>query len=88
MEFTAEVVFARSGLTLRWDPACDSLLTLAQENGLDPPWSCRQGVCNSCWTRLLEGEVEHRADLLLQPPAGDVLLCCARPRTRRVVVDA
>ncbi len=82
------VIFERSSLDLCWTPADGTLLDLAERHGLHPPWSCRRGVCNSCLTRLVEGEVEHPEDLLL-PPAGDeVLLCCARPKTRRVVVEA
>lgn len=83
-----KVVFARSGLTVEWDPACESLLELAQVHDLNPPFSCRVGVCNSCLSRLVEGEVEYFQDLLIPPRSGEVLLCCSRPRTPRVVVDA
>lgn len=82
-----EVVFARSGVDTRWDPDCESFLELAWENGLDPPWSCRAGGCNSCLHRLVEGEVEYTRELLLEPAEDEVLLCCSRPRTR-VVIDA
>ena len=81
-----EVVFARSGLTVEWDPSCESLLELAQAGGLNPPFSCREGVCNSCLSRLVEGEVEHFQDLLIPPRDDEVLLCCSRPKTR-VVMD-
>ena len=61
-----EVVFRRSGLTVRWDPACQTLLELAFARGLNPPHSCRDGGCNSCLTRLVEGEV----DVVLEVLAG------------------
>lgn len=82
-----EVVFARSGLTVKWQACRESILDLAMARGLNPPHSCRVGGCNSCLTRLLEGEVEYTRDLLLPPPSGDVLICCCRPKTR-VVIDA
>ena len=84
---TAEVVFRRRGRSLTWTPADGFLLDLAQASGLNPPWSCREGVCQSCWTRLLEGAVEHPPDLLVPPRDHEVLLCCARPLTEKVVLD-
>ena len=81
-----EVVFARSEVTVDWDPDCESLLDLAQAHGLNPPFSCREGACNSCLSRLVEGEVEHPAELLVAPRDDEVLLCCSRPKTR-VVID-
>ena len=80
-----EVVFTRSEVTIEWDPACESLLDLAQANGLNPPFSCREGACNSCLSRLVEGEVEHFLELLLPPRDDEVLLCCSRPKTRVVI---
>ncbi len=34
----------------------------------------------SCSTRILSGEVEYFEDPLDEPPPGEVLLCCTRPR--------
>jgi len=82
-----EVVFARSGLTVAWDPAIESLLHLAEAQGLTPPYSCRLGGCLTCMTRLVEGEVEHTRDFLIPPEPDRVLLCSARPLPPRVVVD-
>lgn len=84
----AEIVFSRSGVTLAWDPSCESLLELAQLNDLNPDYSCRLGICNTCLVRLVEGEVEHRSDLLIPPEPNEVLLCSARPLSTRIVVDA
>lgn len=84
----ARVIFSISGRSASWTPADGTLLELAERHGIHPPWSCRQGACNACLTRLVQGEVEHPAELLLQPTGDEVLLCCARPKTRRVVVEA
>ncbi len=83
-----EVVFARSGLTVEWDPSLKSLLELAEAHGLAPAHHCRAGGCNTCMTRLVEGEVEYERDFLIRPERDRVLLCSARPRSPRVVVDA
>jgi vanillate O-demethylase ferredoxin subunit len=54
------------------------------------PTSCQQGVCRTCLTPVLEGEVEHK-DLYLTPEeqaANDQFLpCCSRAQGRRLVID-
>ena len=81
-----EVVFAKAGITANWNASFDSLLDLAEANGLSPDYSCRSGVCQTCACPLEEGEVEYVLDPLEPPDPGSVLICCARPRTDRVVL--
>ncbi|MFH5776399.1 2Fe-2S iron-sulfur cluster-binding protein [Paracoccus sp. NGMCC 1.201697] len=81
-----EVVFARSGVTLPWTDAVGSILELAEGAGLDPDFSCREGICSTCRCGIAEGEVEYFSDPLDPPPSGQVLICCSRP-TGRVVLD-
>ena len=81
-----DVRFARSGASAAWTEDAHSLLELAEAAGLDPAFSCRSGICGTCRCRLLEGEVAYFEDPLDTPPAGEVLICCARPRGR-VVLD-
>src|SRR5260370_3355065 len=63
---------------------CDAdrtLLEAAELNGVNIPFSCRQGQCGTCATRLLSGDVKMDsedgldADLKAQ---GYVLTCVAR----------
>jgi ferredoxin len=49
-------------------------------------WSCRTGVCHTCVTPLVSGEITYAPDPLDPPPDGQVLICCARPGTD-VVLD-
>ncbi len=86
-ETTGEIEFARSQQTTSWSADVDNLLELAEANGLNPPYSCRQGLCGTCECKLLEGEVEY-----LEPPTADVadgsvLICIAKPKTSRIVLD-
>lgn len=81
-----EVSFAKSGVTLRWDPSFESILDFAEAQGLRPDYSCRTGVCHTCMTTLVKGEVEYVTDPLDVPDPGCVLICCSRPKTD-VVVD-
>jgi ferredoxin len=81
-----EVRFARSGVSTTWDPQCESLLDLAEREGLNPPYSCRSGICRTCMCELVEGEVEYLEEPLTAPDAGHVLICVSKPRSK-VVVD-
>lgn len=81
-----EVVFARSGVTANWGGPEASILELAEAAGLEPGFSCREGICNTCMCGIREGNVEYLQAPLAPPPAGKVLICCTRP-VGRVVLD-
>lgn len=73
------VVFSKSGLTVGWDAAAPNLLEFAEDQGVMVDFSCRAGSCDSCRTRVLEGEVEYLFEPFERPAAGEALLCCSRP---------
>jgi hypothetical protein len=58
-----EVLAARTSITATVPPDRTVLDVLA-DHGIDMPTSCGEGVCGTCETRVLEGEVEHRDALL------------------------
>ena len=74
-----EVAFSTSGLTVRWDPAFGSLLELAEACDVPVAWSCRTGVCHSCESGLVDGEVTYNPDPLDPPEEGRALICCSQP---------
>jgi ferredoxin-NADP reductase/MOSC domain-containing protein YiiM len=80
------VAFARSGLTAAWDSGYGSLLDFAEACDIPTRWSCRTGVCHTCETGLLSGEVDHDPAPLDPPAEGNCLPCVARP-TGPVVLD-
>lgn len=82
----AEVVFARSGVTLPWSGASRTILELAEAAGLEPDFSCREGICNTCRCTLTEGKLDYVTDPLDPPGPGQALICCSRP-LGRVVLD-
>jgi ferredoxin-NADP reductase/MOSC domain-containing protein YiiM/ferredoxin len=82
----AQVSFARSGLTLPWDANCRSLLELAEACDVPVRWSCRTGVCHTCETALIAGNVEYDPAPLDPPANGAALICCSRPRGE-VILD-
>jgi ferredoxin-NADP reductase/MOSC domain-containing protein YiiM len=79
------VTFARSGIATRFGPGWRSVLELADACDVPTRWSCRSGVCHTCRTPLLSGEVGYAPDPLEAPTAGQVLICCAQPGTDLVL---
>jgi ferredoxin-NADP reductase/MOSC domain-containing protein YiiM len=73
------VSFARSGLAVQWDPACRSLLELAEACDIPVKWSCRTGVCHTCETGLISGRVTYCPAPLELPATSNILICCAKP---------
>jgi MOSC domain-containing protein YiiM/ferredoxin-NADP reductase len=53
------VTFARSGLTIPWNQQYGSILDFADACAVPTRWSCRAGVCHSCETELIAGEVSY-----------------------------
>jgi ferredoxin-NADP reductase/MOSC domain-containing protein YiiM len=80
------VSFTRSGITVRWDHAFQSLLELAEACDVPVRWSCRTGVCHTCECILVDGAVVYRPEPLEPPAEGNVLTCCAQP-LRDIEVD-
>lgn len=79
----AEVVFAVSGTTAAWTPGAGTLLELAEASGIQAPFSCRAGACQSCAVRLARGAVTYPIEPVVAVPEGSVLTCSAVPRAPR-----
>ncbi len=57
--------------------ADETLLAALQRDGVLAPYSCQQGFCGTCRTRVLDGVVQHRDTLLTEPErAGGMMLTC------------
>jgi len=73
------VSFARSGISVAWNPKFASLLELAEACDVPVRWSCRIGVCHTCMTGLVDGSVIYNPEPLEKPAPGNVLVCCSQP---------
>jgi ferredoxin len=81
------VSFARSGIAAHWKAsAYQSLLELAEACDVPVRWSCRTGVCHSCESGLVSGEVAYNPEPLEKPADGNLLVCCSQPLLD-VVID-
>ena len=67
-----------------------SVVEALRKEGIDILTSCEQGVCGTCLTRVLEGEVDHR-DMYLtdeEKAANEQFMpCCSRARSKLLVLD-
>lgn len=84
-----EVELRRSGLVLHV-PADRKLGDVLQDANLPVSFSCQEGYCGSCETRVLEGVPDHRDTILIdaERSVGDIMMvCCGRSRTPRLVLD-
>ena len=74
-----EVTFVQSGIKTNWNPSFDNILELSEAEGLSPDYSCRSGICQTCQTRLTEGDVEYDPEPLQDPESDTILICCSKP---------
>ncbi|WP_282691907.1 PDR/VanB family oxidoreductase [Streptomyces sp. CC208A] len=83
-----EVELRRSGRTVA--VAADrSVLAAVREEVPGLMYSCTQGFCGTCVQTVLEGEVDHRDELLTEAEraAGSMLVCVSRCTGRKLVLD-
>lgn len=73
------VMFTETGKEARWQPDSGTLLELAEARGLEPEYSCREGTCGTCKTKLLAGAVTYFKEPSLKILDDEVLICCAVP---------
>ncbi|MFE0644549.1 PDR/VanB family oxidoreductase [Streptomyces sp. NPDC058877] len=82
-----EVELRRTGRTLTV-AADQSLLAAVRRERPDLTYSCQQGFCGTCQQRVLEGEVDHRDELLTEAERKDsMLICVSRCAGKRLVLD-
>lgn len=69
-------------------PNGKTIVQVLRECGMDVETSCESGLCGTCRTRYLEGEPEHRDFVLDDVEKKEYLLiCCARSKSRLLVLD-
>lgn len=82
--FTVEL--ASTGETFLIEPGRSILDTLL-DNGIDVPFSCSEGTCGTCETRVIEGVPDHRdAFLTHQERAANktMMICCSGAKSSRL----
>lgn len=83
------VEFRRSGCRFDCD-ADDTVLRAALRAGLSPPSMCTEGMCGTCKSTLVDGQVDMRHAGGIRPreiARGEILICCSKP-LGDLVIDA
>nr|WP_244201317.1 PDR/VanB family oxidoreductase [Paraburkholderia rhynchosiae] len=84
-----DVQLASTGKVYRI-PEHKSVAVSLAEHGIRIPTSCEQGVCGSCVTRVIAGEVEHLDCVLTavqRERHGHFTPCCSRAKGGLLVLD-
>ncbi|MEU6645551.1 PDR/VanB family oxidoreductase [Saccharomonospora sp. NPDC046836] len=84
-----EVELRGSGFTIDVPPGV-SILDAVEKAGVPVISSCTEGICGSCETTVLDGDVEHRDCVLTdeERDAGDIMMICvSRAKSGRLVLD-
>jgi vanillate monooxygenase ferredoxin subunit len=84
-----EVVLAKSGRSVMVGPE-ETIVDALAAIGLPIETSCEQGICGTCVTRVIAGELDHRDAFLTdeEKRSGAMMTpCVSRARGRRIVLD-
>jgi tetrachlorobenzoquinone reductase len=84
------VELRKSGRTIQVAPGV-ALLDALLDAGLNPEFSCREGVCGACETRVISGDVDHRDHLLTHHEHAankTMMICVSSCRSGSLVLDA
>ena len=67
-----------------------TLLQALIDNGVNVPYSCEEGICGACETRVIEGTPDHR-DMVLTDEEKQanrtMMVCCSGSKSPRLVLD-
>ena len=69
-------------------PANRSITEVLREHGVSVQTDCEEGYCGTCLTHYVEGDPVHRDTVLDDSDREDyVMICCARARSKVLVLD-
>jgi ferredoxin-NADP reductase len=86
-EFTVSIASTGQDVVVGAD---ETLLAALRRADVSASYSCQQGFCGTCRTRVLGGAVDHRDTLLTEPEraGGMMLICISRAANgERLVLD-
>jgi ferredoxin-NADP reductase len=83
------VVLERSGKEVQV-PEGKTILQVVRDAGVDVPFSCEEGICGACETRVIEGIPDHRDSILTESEReqnATMMICCSGSKSPRLVLD-
>ncbi|MGO3408541.1 PDR/VanB family oxidoreductase [Marinomonas sp.] len=85
-----EVYFKQSDFSLTIDENSSILQAIEADKRINIECLCRNGVCGTCETTLLEGEADHRDSYLdndERESQSSMMICVSRAKGKRLVLD-
>ncbi len=83
------VRLARKGIDVEVQPG-QTILEALVALGIDVPYSCEEGLCGACETKVIAGTPQH-CDRVRSAEENDrrgtIMICCSRSRDRELVLD-
>jgi vanillate O-demethylase ferredoxin subunit len=70
--------------------AGESIMDVLEANDIPVAHSCREGVCGTCETVVLEGECDHKDNVLSTREKDSnklIMICCSGAKSDRLVLD-
>ena len=81
---TFTIVLRNSGTSYEVPPG-RSILDVLEDNDAGVPYSCREGLCATCRTTVLAGEVDHRDSVLSAAEKAsnkEMMICVSRAKSK------
>ena len=83
------VVLQKSGKSVTVAPG-QTILQALTSIGVDVPFSCREGMCGACETRIVDGIADHRDMILNDRERAEnksMMLCCSGSKSATLTLD-
>jgi vanillate O-demethylase ferredoxin subunit len=83
------LVLNKSGAEIPVKPG-QTILQALIEHGVNVSYSCEEGVCGSCETRVIDGLPDHRDMILSEEERHEsktMMVCCSGSKSPRLVLD-
>jgi ferredoxin len=84
-----DVRLHRSGRTIAVPP-CETILDVLLDAGVNVSFSCTEGVCGTCETRVIDGIPDHRDTFLSDEEKAEnskIMICCSGSKSPVLTLD-
>jgi vanillate O-demethylase ferredoxin subunit len=84
-----DVCLHRSGRTITVPPG-ETILDMLLDAGINVSFSCAEGVCGTCETKVIDGIPDHRDTFLTDEEKADnskIMICCSRSKSPVLTLD-
>ena len=71
-------------------PAGESILDILLDAGVNVSFSCTEGHCGTCETKVVDGIPDHRDSFLTDEEKADnskIMICCSRSKSPVLTLD-